>query len=238
MPSLTLTTLATDAAKYLMVLDAGGALSSAQLDDALGAANDMLDNWSSEELMVPSLSLETFTLVAGTATYTIGTGLTFNTARPLAIEAAVHKNTMYSAPYETPVKIVNAAEWASIDNRGQSNLLIDYLFYDRAQANAKVYVSPIPLGGNIELTLWKALTQFPDKTTAITVPDGYKLPMKLSLAMLIAPQYDMAPTEAMVKSTMDAMARVRDLNAALMGRKPPAGQADAATAPPSVIQTN
>lgn len=238
MPSLTLTTLAQDAAKYLMVLDAGGTLSSNQLDDALAAANDMLDSWSSEELMIPALSLETFALSAGVAAYSIGAALTWNTVRPMAIEAAVHVNTMYSSPYETPIKVVNAAEWAAIDNRGQSNLLIDYLFYDRAQTNGKCYVSPIPLGGNIQLTLWKALTQFTDKTTPITVPAGYPLPMKLALAMLIAPMYDLAPTEALTKSYMDAMARVRDLNAALMGRKPPAGQTDAATAPPSTIQTN
>jgi len=237
MPLLSLTQLATDSAKYLGILDAGGALSSSQLDDALLAANDMLDNWSSEELMVPALSLETFALVAGTQSYTIGTGLTFNTARPMAIEAAAHKNTMYSAPYTTPIKVVNAAEWAAIDNRDQSNLIIDALFYDRAQSNAKVYVAPIPLGGSIELTLWKALTQFADKTTQITVPSGYTLPMKLKLAMIIAPMYDVAPTDAMVKAYMDAMATIRDLNAALMARKPPAGQSDAATAPPSVIQT-
>jgi hypothetical protein len=237
MPLLSLTQLATDSAKYLGFLDAGATMSSSQLDDALIAANDMLDNWSSEEIMVPAVSLETFTLTAGVQSYTIGTGLTFNTTRPMAIEGAVHKNTMNAAPYDTPIKIVNASEWAGIDNRGQSNQLIDYLFYDRAQTSAKVYVSPIPLGGNIELTLWKALTQFADKTTQITVPFGYTLPMKLKLAMILAPMYDIAPTDAMVKNYLDSMATIRDLNAALMGRKPPAGQSDAATTPPSVIQT-
>jgi hypothetical protein len=237
MPSLTLTTLATDATKYLMVLDAGGALSSTQLDDALAAANDMLDSWSSEQIMVPSISLETFALTGGTASYTIGSALTWNTVRPMVIEAAVHKNTMNAAPYDTPIKVVNAAEWASIDNRGQINQLIQFLFYDRAQTNAKVYVSPIPLGGSIELTLWKALTQFADKTTPITVPAGYPLAMKLALAMLLAPMYDMAPTDAMVKAYSDAMARVRALNASLLGVKPPAGQTDAATAPPTMIHT-
>ena len=238
MPSLTLTTLAQDAAKYLMVLDAGGTLSSAQLDDALAAANDMLDNWSSEELMIPALSLETFALTAGVNSYTIGPALTWNTARPLAIEAAVHFVTVYTGTLTSTIRVVNGAEWAAIPNRDQNSPLIEALFYDRATTGAKVYVSPIPLGGNVQLTIWKALTQFADKTTPITVPAGYPLAMKLALAMILAPMYDMAPTEALTKNYMDAMARIRDLNAALMGRKPPAGQTDAATAPPTMIQTN
>jgi hypothetical protein len=238
MPTLTLTTLATDAALYLGILDSGGSLSSAQLQDALRAANDFLDNWSSEEIMVPGLLLQTFSLVAGTGSYLIGTGLTFNVTRPMAIEAAVHVNTMNGVPYETPIKIVNGAEWASLDNRAASNNIIDFLFYDRQIANAKVYVSPRPLGGSIELTMWTALTQFVDTTTAITIPFGYAQPMKYAMAMAMAPQYMMAPTEALVKNNMDSLARLRDLNAALLGRKPPAGQTEAATAPPSMIQTS
>lgn len=237
MASQSLTTVATAAAQYLGILDSGGALSTQQLNDALAAMNGVLENWSAEELMIPGLLLQVFSLTAGTASYTIGTGLTFNVVRPLEIEAAVHKNMMNGVAYDTPIKVINASEWASIDNRGQSNNLISYLFYDRALSNAKVYVSPVPLGGSIELTMWSALTQFADLTTAITLPPGYVLPLTYALAMALAPQYLMPPTEALVKNAMDATARIRDLNASLMGRKPPAGQTEAATAPPSAIQT-
>lgn len=236
--AITLTALATDALSYLGVLDAGGTPSVAELAQALKSANDMLENWSSEEILIPGLLLQTFTLVAGTGSYLIGTGLTWNVVRPMAIEAAVHKNTMNAVAYDTPIKVVNGLEWASIDNRGQSNNLIDYLFYDRALgAAAKVYVSPVPLGGSIELTMWTALTQFADVTTPITLPLGYTQPITYSLAMALAPRYDMAPTESLVKNAMDSMARIRNLNAGLLGRKPPAGQTEAATAPPSMIQT-
>lgn len=230
--------MATDALSYLGILDAGGTPSATEIAQALRSANDMLDNMSSEEIMVPGLLLQTFALSAGVASYTIGTALTWNTTRPLAIEAAAHINTMYSNPLETPIKVVNAAEWASIDNRAASNLFIDYLFYDRAISGAKVYVSPVPLGGSIQLTTWTALTQFADATTTITFPPGYLQPLTYALAMALAPRYEVAPSDMLMKNYMDAMARLRDLNAALMGRKPPAGQADPATAPPSTIQTN
>lgn len=236
MPSLT--TVATDALSYAGVLDAGGTPSATELAQALATANGMLDNWSSEELMVPGVLLQTFTLVSGTGSYLIGTGLTWNVFRPMAIEAAVHKNTMNSVAFDNPIKVVNGLEWASIPNRASSNNLIEFLFYDRAPSpNAKVYVSPVPLGGSIELTMWTALTQFADLTTSITFPPGYLLPFTYLFAMALCVRYDIAPTESLVKNSMDAMASIRGLNAALLGRKPPAGQTEAATAPPTMIQT-
>lgn len=232
-----LTTIATDALSYLGVLDAGGTPSATELAQALKTANGLLDNWSSEEIMIPGLLLQTFTLTASTASYTIGSGQTFNVTRPMAIEAAVHVNTLNGQPLETPVKVVNGLEWSALDNRGSDNNFIEYLFYDRQLTGAKVYVSPRPLGGSIQLTMWTALTQFADVTTPITFPPGYTLPFTLALGVALAPRYDMTPTDAMVKTLTDNMARIRDLNAALMGRKPPAGQTDAATAPPTMIQT-
>ena len=132
----------------------------------------------------------------------------------MAIEAAVHNVAVYTASLTAPVRVVNGAEWASIPNRDQSSPLIEALFYDRATANAKVYVSPIPVGGTIQLTLWKALTQFADATTTITFPPGYLQPLTYSLAMALAPRYEVAPSDVLVKNTMDAMARIRNLNAA------------------------
>jgi hypothetical protein len=216
--------MATDALSYLGVLDAGGTPSATEIAQALRTANDMLDNMSSEELMVPALSLETFALTAGVNSYTIGAALTWNTARPMAIEAAVHNVAVYTASLTAPVRVVNGAEWASIPNRDQSSPLIEALFYDRATANAKVYVSPIPVGGTIQLTLWKALTQFADATTTITFPPGYLQPLTYSLAMALRPCS--SSQRCAGEEHDDAMARIRNLNAALLGRKPPAGQTE------------
>lgn len=237
--AISLTTIATDALSYLGVLDAGGTPSATELAQALRSMNDLLDNWSSEEIMIPGLLLQTFSLVAGTGTYIIGTGQTWNVVKPIAIEAAVHINTMNAVPFVTPIRVVNGAEWASIPNRSQSNNLIEALFYDRYGASVgNIYVSPIPLGGSVQLTMWTALTQFADATTTITLPPGYELPMTYALAMTLAPRYEVQPSDVLVKNYMDAMARLRNQNASLLGKKPPAGQTDTATAPPTMIQTS
>lgn len=225
MATLTLTAAATAAAQFLHVLDSGESLSAQQLADALAASNSLLDNWSSEEHMVPSLLLQTFALTGNQQSYTIGTGLNFNVARPVAIPAAAMIVTAYGSTQASEIKMLNAAEWASLPDRNSSSILVRSGFYDRALANAKVYFSPVPLGGSVELTMWSALTQFADTTTAITIPVGYDRLIKLGLAIELAPQYDMAPSETLVAMFADAVARVRSLNAQLLGNAAAAPQA-------------
>lgn len=237
MPSVNLTTIATAAAQYLMVIDPGGTLSTAQLDQARRAANNLLDNWSSEELMVPTFRLQTFSLSANVGTYTIGTGQTWNTTRPVSIETAVHVNTLNGIPLVTPIKVINAAQFSGINDRDESQNFISALFYDRGYPTGNVYVSPRPLGGSIQIGTYDALTQFADNTTPINIVVGYQDAIEQMLAIKLAPMYDMAPGGPLVKMANAAMARIRDLNADLMGKKPPAGQTDADTNPPTMIQT-
>lgn len=86
MPTISLTTAANVAAQFLGVLDSGESLSSQQLNDAQGAANNMLENWTNEQTSFLRQALTAFTLAGGT--YTAGTLLQFPDATtPLNIPA-------------------------------------------------------------------------------------------------------------------------------------------------------
>ena len=228
MATLTLTQCATAAARFLGVLDSGESLSAQQLADALVAINALIDNWSSEQLMVPAVNVQPFTLFTGQQKYTIGPGANFNIARPVAIEAAALILIINGQTTQFPVEVLDAIKWSSIPDRGASANFVRFLFYDRASPTGNVYVSPVPLGGSIELTMWTPLTQFADATTAVTMLPAYTRALQLAAALELAPQYDVQPSEALTHSYQDAMARVRTLNAQLLGGiQPPAGQAAA-----------
>jgi hypothetical protein len=199
--------------------------------------NDWLDNVSSEQVMIPSLLLQVFNLSANTQSYAIGTGQTFNVVQPMAIIGAELLNTMNSSSFATPVEVVNAQKWAQLADRNASSNIVKYLFYDRARAAAaKVYLSPVPLGGTIELTMWAPLTQFADATTPVTLPaPGYARLIKLALAIEIAPQFDVTPSQTLLQNYADAMARIRNLNAELVGSEPAAGQVLASATPAGQI---
>ena len=62
--------------------------SADEASDGLNALNNMLGSWTNDGLLIVSRAWETFTLVGGTALYTMATGLTFNTARPVKIISA------------------------------------------------------------------------------------------------------------------------------------------------------
>ena len=63
-------------------------LTANEAADGLEALNGMLESFSLERMMVYQILEENFPLVAGTASYTIGSGGTFSTIRPIKIESA------------------------------------------------------------------------------------------------------------------------------------------------------
>lgn len=217
--SLSLTTVANAAAQYLGVLDSGEALSSQQLDDALAAANQMMDNWSSEGLFAVADVITSFSLSSGVQSYTIGTGQTINITRPVQIVAASFKN---SAGPGGPIEVVNEREWAAIPDRQRLSYIIAKLFWDRGNPTGNVYVSPVPQGSTLsaEIHSFVPFTQFADKTTPITFQPGYARLIELGLAVELAPQYDMTPSPTLMANFADAAARVRKLNASLLGEVP------------------
>jgi hypothetical protein len=223
MPSATLTTIANSAAQYLGVLDSGEALSTQQVADALAAMNNLIDQWGTDALMVYSEVRSVQTLVAATQSYTIGTGQAFNVPRPAAIAAAALIN---AAGPGNEVEVCSARRWAELPDRQSQSYAVRHLFYDRGYPTGNIFVSPVPLGSGLTLELlsYSPLTSFPDTSTSETIPAGYLRLMELGLAIELAPQYDMTVSPALQRNYNDAIARVRNLNAQMLGVEPPAGQ--------------
>lgn len=223
MANRSLTTIATAAAQFLGILDSGEALSTQQLTDALAAANNLLDNFSSEQVMLLQATRLTFTPTGAVQGYTIGPAQVINVTRPMAIASAAAILT--NGP-GSPIKVVSVMEWEALPDRQAQSWQPRFLFYDRGFTTGTLYLSPIPLGNAmlIELFVWTALTQFADVTTPIAILPGYERMLDLAMAIELAPQYDMKPSEALMQNYQDAMARVRNLNAQLLGVEPPAGQ--------------
>jgi len=230
--SITLTQVAQFAALELGVLDSGEGLSAQQLADFLYSINAAIDNRSSEQAEVLSVLIATFVLTAAQKSYTIGTGQNFDTARPVAITAAQHILTVSAHPYETPIEVQHARQWAANMDRGSSSLVVRKLFYDRQFPTGNVYLSPIPLtASSIELTMWQPLGQFADATTPLTVPPGYSDWYNLLGCICMAPQFEMAVPASVTARYEDEIGRIRNLNAQLLGQAPPAGQTSAVETP-------
>src|SRR5690606_3759960 len=92
------------------VLASGETQSAREATDALTVLNQMLSSWSNENLTVYQMVREEFTFTPNTATYTWGTGGTFNSARPVEVIKA--NLELLSGPQEIPLKILTTREYA------------------------------------------------------------------------------------------------------------------------------
>jgi len=167
------------------VLASGETPDAAMQADALEALNDMLDAWRSESLMVHSLRTESFALT-GAASYTIGTGGTFNTSRPVKIEAAYWRD----GDIDYPIRIAPALSFAGIaDKTTESHP--DWLYYEPASPLGTIFLHPIPTTGTLKLVTWTPLAQVTSVAADVELPPGYREAITYQLAMRIGPEYGM-----------------------------------------------
>lgn len=220
---INLTRFAYQAARDLGCLRAGQTMAADVLADILDAANQLLDGWLIEELLIPASPAQIFNLTAGIQNYIIGPGQVapnFNAERPTKIEIAnIILNTV-NPVLRTPLEIIDVEQKASIPVQDLPNTLPTRLYYERgfntADGSANIYI----WGGAIDayqLELFtpdqSVLHQFADLTTAYIYPPGYQNLIRKSLAVAIAPlmtmysksaraDHPMAPAESMLQLVM------------------------------------
>lgn len=192
-----LTQFAYQAARDLGCLRAGQTLSADILSDIHDAANQMLDAWLIDELMITYKPILTFPLVPGVQIYTIGpneTAPNFTADRPTRIEDAnVVLNTV-NPVLRTPIDVINVDQWASIPVQMLPNTLPTRLYYDKGfnttTGAGKIYLWGGPLYAyDLELFVWdqSILRAFPDLTTTFIYPPGYQRLIRKKLACEIVP---------------------------------------------------
>jgi hypothetical protein len=126
------------------------------------------------------------TLVPGTQSYTVGTGLDISIARPGRLKAA--RRTASSV--DIPLEVVSRQEYMDIPNKGlQAPPLIAY--YDPLVANGVLYVWPTGSTGNtsITLTFQRYIEDFDAQGNTPDLPPEWHLALVYQLALVLAQSY-------------------------------------------------
>lgn len=217
------------ALKLLGVITQGETPSSSEASDALAALNAMLDNWSTERLNVFFIQNFTGSVSNGTNSYNIATGATWNTPRPVRIEAA----NIILSNLTHPIEIISPADWAAIKEKGASASVPLKLYYDQAVPTGKVYLWPTPnASSTIDLWLYSALSQFADLTTSVDIAPGYLRAMIYNLAVEVASQFGAVVRPEVAQVAAEAKAAIRMLNGAEPGMPPATGAVNAIPSAP------
>lgn len=174
----------------LSLTDAVGSdqtLTTDELALGLRVFNDLLEDWSTQNLAVYGGANQTFSTVIGQATYTIGTGGNWNTPRPVRIN---------DPAYST----VNGATQPCISMVQEEYNLIPVKTQTQDFPNRYLYINSFPLG---VVTLWPVpsavvpltftidtiLSSVAAGGTIISFPPGYAKAFKYALAVELASEF-------------------------------------------------
>jgi hypothetical protein len=182
--------------------------STAEVAHGLDAANALLDSWSLERLKQYKTVLSSFTTANGTASYTIGTGQTWDTSQPIEIENAYVRaddNDYFVEP-------IKRREYLKIANKTKSGRPIK-LYFERGDSAGTVYLWPVPTAAEtIWLDMRKGIATYAAVGDTVTLPSGYERALVWNLALELAPDYETEPSEMIKQMAAQSLAAIFDIN--------------------------
>jgi hypothetical protein len=199
--------------RLIGVLATGETPSAAEQADALSALNDMLQSWSTENLFIPNVVRESFSLVAGQQAYTMGTGGNFSTTRPVDIDQAFIQDPGSNPISELPVRILTESEWAAIQVKGTQSTYPTQLYPEGTYPLETLNLWPVP-SQTCTLVLYtkKLLTGTLVAGDTLSLPPGYSRALRYALALEIAPEYGRTPSDLIVATAAKAVENIKSKN--------------------------
>lgn len=168
----------------LNVIGEGDDPSASQAADGLTYLNDLIQSLDNEGLTIYANTNEGFAL-SGAASYTYGTGATWNSERPMEITSCYHQvgNTNY------PVDIINDQIFYGIMDRTITGTLVEKIYINETYPNMTVYTYPLVSTGTLYFNTRKPLTELAALGTSLSLPKGYERMLRLLLSVEMMPMY-------------------------------------------------
>lgn len=184
-----------------------------EASDGLSALNALLGSWSNDSLNIYARTWETFTLVSGTASYTIGSGGVFNTVRPMAIIDAYAR----SGTVDYPMSVIDDDAYNSIPFKTGLGIP-EFVNYDNACPLGTIRIYFVPSAAySLFLLTEKALTEFSTLDTNLSMPPGTERALIYNLAIDLAPEYLQQITPQLQKIADTSLGAIRTATAKVRG---------------------
>lgn len=203
--------------RSIHVLESGESPDGEEAQDALVIANQMLDAFNADGLMLFNDLIQDFPLIANQATYTLGAGGDFDAARPSSINYAsivIMSNPVQ--PVEYPIPVLTTQDWRDrVTVKAVPSNLPLAVYDDGSFPFRNLTLWPIPEDGTNLFRLYtpQQLSQFPDLSTQMSFPPGYFECLRYNLAIRLAPEYGMSVSPEVATLALGSLARVKTSNA-------------------------
>lgn len=192
--------------------------------DGLLCLNDLLENWSTESLSVWGSSNQTFSLVPGKTTYTIGPAGDWVAPRPQSIDDAY----MAFSGVDFPVAIISQSQYNGISIKTMAQPITERLLYVNEDPLGVVTVWPVPTqAAPITLSMGRVLSTPVSATDVLTGPPGFLKALRYCLAVEFAPEFGVDANATVLQVAADAKGDYKRANIPLLV----SGYDDAITTP-------
>lgn len=179
-----------------------------QYNDAFTLLNEMLASWSSEPWIFPVIVQESFS-GSGASSYTIGSGATWDTDRPLDIMGGFIR---HSSASDYPLRLMTREDYNDLVNKstGQASRL----YYYKAYPNGTVYFDGIVASGQTAyLDLQKPISSIATLDTTIVLPPEHAALIRYQLCLRLAPEYDKKVPDTVAFLARESMNNIINANA-------------------------
>lgn len=186
----------------------GGSPNANDLTWGLAKLNRFLNSLSSDGINLHYRTEESFNLVAGTASYTIGSGGDFDTARPNIIEQAWIRDS----DHDYPVSVRPISEYWSLPEKTTQNRPVK-LYYDTKYSSGVIYLYYTPSDTDpLHIVSQKPLTVYTSGLTEVSLPVEYQDALVLNLAIRFASRYGKTVSADLRLGAKEAFGNVRAMN--------------------------
>ncbi len=204
--------LIADAHRLLGLVSSGNALPESIYQDNLVALNQMIDSWNTERLSVFSTQDQVFNWPTSTVSRTLGPTGDFVGNRPVLIDDA----TYFRDPgtnVSFGVRIINQQQYDGIAVKTVTSTYPQVIWINMTYPDIEMYVYPVPT----RLLEWhfisvEELSKPASLTTTIAFPPGYLRAFRYSLAMELAPEFNMEPSPQIVRIAMTSKRNLKRIN--------------------------
>jgi hypothetical protein len=220
--------LISNALKRIGVLGGGQTAASEDVADGLQRLNALLDLWAAERLFVPSITRTTWTIVSGTAAYTVGTGGAVSVTRPVFVTDINFVDTAMTPDLELDLTVLTDQAYADLPMKALTNTYPTAAYYNPTFTGtglASVTLYPVPTSTTLLGVLYAPaqLAQVGSLSTTVLLQPGYQWMLQENLAVMLAPEFGQSVSDDLRRSAMEAKATIKRANLRLVDQPTVAG---------------
>jgi hypothetical protein len=185
--SLTRNDIITEALELIGVLAGGETASAADVVTADRSLNMMVKSWQAKGINLWRQTEGSLSATAGQASFTMGTGGDFTTARPLRITSA----RLSVSSIETPLQEMSRQEYFDLPNKTSSGRPTGY-YYDPQLTLGKIYLWPTVATGvtaTLKFSYQRTVEDFDAAANTPDFPQEWLECLAYNLAARLAPKF-------------------------------------------------